>query len=290
MTKVLWVTDPHLDFVHGDGAAIFGDYLRKENPEAGAVLVTGDIGEFNTFPKLIERFAQAVAIPVWFVFGNHDAYRGSVHGARSYAAKVAKGARWLSGAGVVPFGTTALVGQDGWYDGRLGEGAASSMLLHDFSVIKELREHFETALKRLRGVTTAYGALPERVRQQSLTPLVREVSRIADEEAKAAKVNLEAAVAQGYKKVVFATHVPPFAGAAWHLGKPSDPDALPWFASKVMGETLLEVAQGAPEVDFLVLCGHSHSPGEYQAAPNMRVVTGKAVYKAPDLAGVFDWT
>lgn len=46
----------------------------------------------------------------------------------------AAGLHWLGGMGVVPLTEeTALIGHDGWADGRLGSGAASPVMLHDFT-------------------------------------------------------------------------------------------------------------------------------------------------------------
>jgi 3',5'-cyclic AMP phosphodiesterase CpdA len=268
---------------------MFGTYLRKEYPSARAVVVTGDIGEAHSFSGLMERFASTVGAPVYFVLGNHDAYGGSVSGSKKAASRVGKGAHYLPRAGIIAFGETALVGQDGWYDGRLGKGAASAFLLRDFNAVKELRERFQVKAARLGALMPFFGSLTEEARAKVLGPIVQAASIIADTEANAARDQLRAAVAKGFRKIVFATHVPPFAGSAWHEGQPSDEHALPWFASKTMGEALLEVVTEAPGTDFLVLCGHSHSPGEYQAAPNMRVLTGKAVYRSPEVAAVFEW-
>jgi len=290
MTQVLWITDPHLDFVKGDGAHTFGVYLKAEYPDAKAVVVTGDIAEFGTFSKMIERFAQAIGMPVYFTLGNHDFYGGSIAAGKKKAAAVSNGAHYLPSSGTIAFGGTALIGHDGWYDGRNGLGAASRFLLRDFDAIKELRDEFVPNARRLGDMMSFYGALPAETRKDILKGVIKVSSDFADAEAARAKKHLQSVIAKGFKKVIFATHVPPFAEAAWHLGKPSDEDALPWFSSKVMGESLLEVAVTATDVDILVLCGHSHSPGEYQAAPNMRVVTGKAVYKSPDVAAVFDWS
>lgn len=287
MARVLWVTDPHLDCVRGDAPRVFGQYLRQENPDAEALLITGDIAQANTFSSMLEGLAKSTGLPLYFVLGNHDAYGGSLYAARK-AARGVKGAHWLPAAGVVAFGETALVGQDGWYDGRLGAGSASKFLLNDFSRIKELRLEYMPRARRMGASMTIFGGLPEHMRREVLNPVVLLAGKIADAEAEAAKKTLQSAVGQGFKKIVFATHVPPFEGAAWHQGEPSDHDALPWFASKVMGEAILSVAQQAPDVAFIVLCGHSHSPGTCDPAPNVHVLTGKAVYGSPYLAGTLD--
>ncbi len=92
----------------------------------------------------------------------------------------------------------------------------------------------------------------------------------------------------GFDRVVVATHVPPFHGATWHDGRPSDNQWLPWFSCAATGEVLLEAAAAHPDRELLVLCGHTHGSGEYAPTGNLRVLTGGAVYGAPELQRTFD--
>ncbi|MEN9581319.1 MAG: hypothetical protein RJA70_4328, partial [Pseudomonadota bacterium] len=41
-----------------------------------------------------------------------------------------------------------------------------------------------------------------------------------------------------------------------------------------------------PDIRYVTLCGHTHSPGIYEAHPNLVVYTGRAQYGAPELAGL----
>ena len=77
------------------------------------------------------------------------------------------------------------------------------------------------------------------------------------------------------------THVPPFREACWHRGQISDDDWLPHFACRAVGEVLVEAMAAHPECEMTVLCGHTHSPGEAQVLPNLRVLTGGAEYGRP---------
>lgn len=265
MSQVVWITDPHFNFLGSHGGSLAGKQLRKTYPSLSAVVLTGDLAEFKSFPGALKSFAAGVDAPVWFVLGNHDSYGGSVHGARTRAAAMGGRARWLTGAGIVAFGDTALVGQDGWYDGRCGDALGTSVYLSDFDYVKELR-----GLHRVR--------------------VVEVCQEIADADAKAAEEKLEEAVAKGFKRIVLATHVAPFQGASWHKGAISNSQWLPWFASKAMGDAILRVAYANPDISFLVLCGHSHSPGVFEPADNVKVLTGDAEYCEIRIAGVFDWT
>jgi Icc-related predicted phosphoesterase len=86
-----------------------------------------------------------------------------------------------------------------------------------------------------------------------------------------------------HKKVIFITHIPPYEKATWHMGKISEQAFLPWFSSKVMGETINKIMVKNPDKELLVLCGHTHSGGEHKPIPNIKVITGKADYYFPDI-------
>jgi len=91
-----------------------------------------------------------------------------------------------------------------------------------------------------------------------------------------------------YKSVLFVTHVPSFPKATWHEGSSSSADWLPWMCNVTMGDMLIEVAYEYPNTSLLVLCGHTHSPGEVQMAPNLRVLTGKSEYGSPQISKILD--
>ena len=89
-----------------------------------------------------------VGKPIYFVLGNHDFYRGSVAGTRSAVAEIVHGSQnlvYLTQAGVVELTPhTALVGHDGWADGRLGDLDGSDVILNDFLLIDELKHWRDT--------------------------------------------------------------------------------------------------------------------------------------------------
>ena len=168
---------------------------------------------------------------------------------------------WLSASDPVELATGfRLVGEDGWGDGRLGNPAGSAVLLNDFRFIEEL-----TGLTRAERVAA--------------------VNRLGAASAARLAPKLEKA-AEASQRVCVVTHVPPFAGSAWHEGQPSGPDWLPWFACEATGQAILDCAGRHEEVAFVVLCGHTHGAGVYQAASNVVVHTAAAEYGRPALAGI----
>ena len=263
--RLVWITDPHLDFLPPIGSVKFAEWVRKTS-HAHAAVITGDIGEYPSLTNVLTLFAMAFKKPVYFVLGNHDHYRGSFEKV-SQAAHIIHESElplfWLDKAGVVELTPdTALVGNGGWYDARSGNPEGSNVLMSDFTIIDDF--------KRL-------GSPEARIQK------CREVSARLTEEAR--PVLIEAA--QKYKNVYFATHVPPFREACWHRGKISNSDWLPWFTNLTLGAMLADVASDHPQTQFTVLCGHTHSPGLYQHLDNLLVCTGKAEYHNPQVSRVF---
>ena len=262
-----WATDIHLD--HASEAAR-RRFCLAVNDQADALVVTGDIAESHTLGTALTALATLTERPVYFVLGNHDFYHGSVPGTRrrvGYVVDDTKGLVYLSQSGVVELAPrTALVGYDGWADGRLGDLDRSEVILNDFLLIDELRcwrdSHTldKPALRRVLGV-------------------------LGDEAAGHLKGVLVPA-AEKYPHVIVATHVPPFREAAWYEGRPSADDFLPFFSCKAVGDVLFEVAQLHPECQILVLCGHTHGGGQLQVAKNLRVLTAPAEYGKPRIEQV----
>jgi hypothetical protein len=174
------------------------------------------------------------------------------------------GLTWLREDPVLLDEETALVGSGGWYDARYGD-PESRLALNDFMLIGEIFEALDESRARMHAVLRDRAdALMERLLEQTERLL-------ADSKI---------------RNVVVATHVPPFAEAAWHDGAGANGMWAPYFSSKATGDTMVQLACEFPQVNFTVLCGHSHGEGFYSAATNLDVYTGRAQYGLPELAGV----
>lgn len=272
MKRVAWLTDVHLNFLDDRGRRRFMKSLARQSPDA--LLVGGDVGESPSVVQYLRQMAEVVCRPIYFVLGNHDFYQGSIRRTRRAVDQMAAGSDhlvYLSTCGVVELTpTTALVGHDGWGDGRLGDFHRSNVLLNDFFLIEELT-----------GFSAKSGGLGR-------PPLEERLQALGDEAADHFARLLPEAF-EDHRRVVALTHVPPFREAAWHQGKYSDDDWLPFFACKAVGDVLLDVMRARPDRELLVLCGHTHGSGQTQALDNLRVLTGGAEYRYPTIQQVFEF-
>jgi Icc-related predicted phosphoesterase len=261
--RLAWATDIHLNFVRGDVRPLVAQ-IRSVAPDA--VLITGDISEAESLERDLAALDRALWVPTFIVLGNHDFYGSSLRAVRARVADFCRASKWvryLPSEGVVRLGgDTALVGHDGWADGRLGDFAGSQVVLNDYLSIEELT-----------------GLDPgERLAR---------LHKLGDEAAAYFRRHLPPALDE-YPNVIVATHVPPYREACLYEGKPSDDAHLPHFACAAVGEALTRFMRERTAQQMLVLCGHSHSRAVARVLPNLLVKTGGAIYGQPSLAEVID--
>lgn len=255
--RLVWLTDIHLNFLRPSSIEAFLNTILAESPDG--ILLGGDIGEAPSLVEYLKLLETKLGLPVFFVLGNHDFYRGSIHTVRTIVADLTRTSAklsWLNLARVIPLsGKTALIGHDGWGDGRLGDAMGSSVVLNDFLLIEELRLSNKKALLAV-------------------------LNRLGDEAAAHFGITLPAAL-QRHDHVIALTHVPPFREATWHEGRISDDDWLPYFSCKAVGDVLRAVMLENPHRRLSIYCGHTHGAGVCQILPNLTVYTGGAEYGAP---------
>jgi Icc protein len=264
LRRVAWVSDLHLNFCRAKKLEAFLALLAAEKPDA--LLVGGDTGEADSIEGYLRILARRLAVPVFFVLGNHDFYGGSVAGVRQRIEALAKGSsdlHWLSRMAAVEIASgVGLVGHGAWADGGYGDYAGSRVRLSDHWLIEDLAG--QDWAGRLRVMEALGGEAAAHLRWVLPEALER------------------------FASVIFLTHVPPFQEATWYEGRISDPDYLPHFSCKSTGEVLFEEALRRPDRRLLVLCGHTHSPGRARLLPNLVVLTGAAVYGAPAVERILD--
>lgn len=253
-----WCTDIHLDSAKPPVLKMF---VESAAGKYDAIVVTGDISNGLAVEKHLTMMADAVACPVYFVTGNHDAWGTSIGDldarmsmlSRRHANRLV----YLTEHSPIKLTeTTALVGVSGWGDARWGAGEETNHMVNDFRRVKDLYD------------ATKYGGLINKLRW------------IADRDATRLRGFLATAV-KTFKHVIIATHVPPFPGASYYRGERSNHDALALYACRATADVIVDFAHACPDTKFLVLCGHTHGAADYRPFDNLRVLAGEAEYGEP---------
>lgn len=272
-----WITDTHFDHVGEEDVLLFSRSLQGDMEGVpGAlwqgILCTGDISCAevpNYYQYDLQRSLRALVegsrLPLYYVLGNHDYYRTSIQGLRATLPTwEIPMASYLSTSDPITLTEkTVLTGCDGWSDGLASNFMMSSVILNDYEYIEELR-------------------LPTRLQ---LSYALKELGRF---EAGVARENIQKALSLRPSQVLFLLHPPPFWESCWHEGGLSSHQWSPHFVCVQVGEVLMEMALGNPAVNFLVLCGHTHSPGEFSPLENLKILTGGAAYGSPAIVKVLE--
>ena len=262
--RIIWVTDIHLNFLQPQERSAF--YSSLDDSQAEAVFITGDIAEAPSLRELLLEMQRAIALPIYFVLGNHDFYHGSIEVVRRDTqdwCQVQSGLHYLTGLQAIELTPkTVLIGHDGWGDGRLGNYAQSPVRLSDQELILDFQ-----GLNR--------------------EAVMGKLQVLGDEAAQNLGVTLSKAP-DLYQEVICLTHVPPFKEACWYQGNVGNDDWLPYFSCKAVGDVLFEVAKDRPQVTITVLCGHTHHSGSVEVLPNLRVITGSAEYGDPCISDILE--
>ncbi len=272
--RLAWLSDIHLNFVRDEISgefeeAYFNCCQEIARSSADAILISGDIAEAPDLEEYLERFSQdAPKLPIYFVLGNHDFYRGSIirqrSSIRSFCDQHPNFCYLTSQEKPIPLTSqTVMIGHDGLADGRLGDFEGSSVKIADYSYIEELT-----------GITNA--ARLERM------------NALGDESAAHLRQMLEMVPAE-VRTIIVVTHVPPFWAACLHRGAVSRPDWVPHFSCEAVGDVLIEASLNRPDQQIIAFCGHTHSPAKYQPKPNLNVFAAKAEYGSPQLQRVIEF-
>ena len=259
MPRIAWLTDIHLNFVKPPSEIErFLDSVRLQSPDA--VLISGDIGEATDVLDFLQLIDDTLGLPVYFVLGNHDFYRGSIASTRRKVRAVCKqrpNLRYLTLADE-PLALslkTGLIGHDGWADGRAGDYDRSTVVLNDYLVIRELA-----------------GLAPNQRKER--------LQALGDEAAQHIRRVLPDALTQ-FEHVVLLTHVPPFRELCLHDGQPLDDNWAPHFCCLAVGDAIRDVMRDFPQRRMTLLCGHLHESAQHDPLPNVSAAVGGAEYGKP---------
>lgn len=260
--RIAWITDPHLN--HCSLPAWDRLVAQVDASGCDAVVISGDISEGEDVVFQLRRMADAFAVPIHFVLGNHDFYHSSwqrtVQAVREATRRDPR-LHYLSDRPpwTLP-GGAALIGVDGWGDASEGDYAGSTVRLNDFRLI----EDFQAAdPAQWQAMLLAWGRRSaERLQTQLLAALA------------------------SHDQLLVVTHVPPFRQACWYQGQTTDDNWAPFFVSGQCGQVLQAAAQQHPTARLQVLCGHTHHGGVAQMSENLTVTTAGAEYGEPAVAAV----
>lgn len=266
--KFAWLTDVHLNFLEQQQRQEF--YNEIKILDVDGVFITGDIAEAPSIVEILTELIIAVEKNVYFVLGNHDYYFGDIETVKTkikIAASKNSKFNWMPGSEPVRlFGDIFLLGQDGWADGRYGDYINSRVVINDSRLIRDLFE------QRILG------------RMQ----LLAKMQELADHDAYVLAEHLQLAINNNPRKIIILTHVPPYKESCMHEGEVSNDDWLPFFTSNAIGDTLTKFAAEYKNIEFLVLCGHTHSEAYYRHSSNLTVRAGFSEYYRPCISDIIE--
>ncbi len=267
MQKIAWATDLHLNFATYDAWESFVQEVKASGAEA--LLIGGDISESEDFAWQLRRLANTIKVPIHFVLGNHDFYRGSFLSARKSSSRLAASEPLLTyltdSAWVHLSDQVYLVGDDCPADSLCGDALKSPVQLYDFHLIEE------------------YDGLSKTDRLEVMRHEGHQAAiRLENKMTKAAEAMKRPGV------LLVLTHAPPFREACWHEGRLSDDDWAPYFVCHSAGDMLRRWCEARPDKMVIVLCGHTHGGGKSRVLSNLVCITAAAEYSRPNVAGVFE--
>jgi predicted phosphohydrolase len=251
MTKeLLWLSDVHADVL---GFSLLGHYSRLSRQQPRGVLVTGDISNALRLAEDLTVLTTSFLCPVYITLGNHDYYGGNFQGVQQLVWEAcSKHANlfyldrcapvWVSS-------TTALIGCQGWGDGRAGLGKKSTLFVNDRVHIKDF-----------------IGRNPDAYFQ-----LLRELGRASA----AAFLRVAPGALAKADHLIVGTHVPPFAKSCVFRDRAN---YLPFYCNMALGRAIQKVARKFSTKRISVYCGHTHHESVYSPLPNVSVHVAKASY------------
>lgn len=253
--KFLWYSDTHFNFTFPWTQYNFVSHILEENPKG--LIISGDIACGITIKHILTFLAKKLEnIPIYFVKGNHDSYSISFKESYNKTIDVCKqysNLFWMNEYDNIPLNNeSAIIGDDGWYDGRLNEFQYLAwnldwIMIEEFSKLKSFEEKL------------------------SLT------RQLADISAFKLQKKLETAL-QKYKTIYILTHVPPWAEATRSVGKETEKFWLPYNVNYHLGKMIEEVAAAHPYQNIIVLSGHTHQPTFVNVSHNIECLVQSGKY------------
>ena len=259
LKKIAWLTDLHLDAASPETIEQLSRQLVSLNPDI--LLIGGDTANGKKSLKYLVLMEQYIKKPLFFVLGNHEFYHYSIAHIRELAGNIFKEVSNLCYLSAVDYHEineiTALIGEDGWCDGQAGDFMNSTVSLHDYKLIDDL--------KNLRKAD-----------------LLIKLNHLGLEAADRLEKKLEN-VFQRYSNIILLTHTPPYQAACIYDKRISNDNWAPHFVCKAMGDSLLKFMNMHPDKTLLVLAGHAHHHADITLLPNLRIIVGESTLGKPQV-------
>jgi 3',5'-cyclic-AMP phosphodiesterase len=286
LTRYAFLTDIHLDCLPAAKLESFLQSLSDQSADVDGYLISGDISTSPLLEKHLRLLLTACEKSIVFCLGNHDFWYGSIENIRRNAHVMSRESSldwpclyYVNSYQYIPLTPkTAVVGHDGWYDGLYGNAKGSNFLMNDWWNIKEFNDVSRTTVNK-------FGSRIDWIGKQKVIELCQE---LASKAATHVKAGIRRAVVDGYENVIVLTHVPPWEEAHVHEGKPGGSEAAPWFTSRLMGDMLEGAAKRYPDVEFTVLCGHTHGRVDVAISQNLTCRVGGSDYVDPQTQFVLE--
>lgn len=242
MARLLWLTDPHLNF--SSYFSLLNFLNRLDNLVFDRLVITGDISDGFSLKRHITMLAKKVTRPISFVLGNHDFYGRCMGDVQNEVLELVEDfphLEWLNYSDVSRLDSdSCLLGHDGWYDALSGSDFIMNYSF-DFSLIKDFRL-FKTLDEKLEEIRRMCNTSANILRNKIIS-------------------NIEK-----YSRFFIATHVPPFQEAF-------DENQKFWLSyntNTTMGKMISSLADLYPDKNFIVLSGHTHVG--YTSSPKRNIL------------------
>ena len=264
MTKILWMTDIHLDFATKSTFELLLEKVKEKDSDI--IIISGDIANSIILVNTLESIASLLEKPIYYVLGNHDYYGSSIKTVRLRMKKLNKKNQYLKYLplnGIIKLeNDTCLIGHDSWYDGKNGCYMDSRVSLSDVTRIQDL-----IGFDKMQRLT-----IFENLAQEAANYFEENISKAFED----------------YNNIIAVMHVSPFKESSYYGGKQSDDNWLPFFSSKIVGDVLTNLMKENPNKNMTVLCGHSHGKKDIKILHNLLVKAGSADYYYPIIQEVFE--
>lgn len=257
--SIAWMTDTHFNLLKPEEFKIFVAQLNSSG--FTDLWLTGDISCGTEICFHLSYLAENFPGQIYFILGNHDYYKLFIAESRQMVQKLSQkysNLHYLTFENQpVPFNEdTALIGDDGWYDGLWREPQTSLIFWWDWYFIKDFRCLFSA--------------------EERLTLM----QKLAHDALNRIRTNLESAL-KTHSTIYLLSHIPPW--PARHRWKLIENFWKPYNSSKLLASMLMDLMTEHPDKKLIVLSGHTHLKRQEEISHNIELRVGEANFHSPQV-------